>query len=394
MTTSFKIRVYDPNDSWNQIALLTDEGGFGRFSFTEGINQKSNYSLHIPGFELSTIRGELTPDLLFEFQRKVVDESGKVLKDWYTAFWGLHRTPTYQLNNQGSWYVKSFGYGATELLLRREVAYYSGSNNTDKNGAGETVIKAYADENIGPNALTSNGRLLIDGAMPSFSIATDNGGGDNWDGAAAFDNLLDACQKVARSTNVDFKVNVTGPGTWEFDAKARPWGVDRSTDGLDRSTGLNGAGNTPVVFSTENNTLAEVSYSKSRTEEENTIFILGKGRGSDRDIALVENTTWQSDSPINQREGSKNATGEGQYNAYVSSSEGESLLKKRGPQETLSFRMVQSPGRRWGIDYDTGDLVQIRIPELGFDFPVQVHEVNVTYDDRLERIEHEVTKWL
>lgn len=391
-TVFYEILVYDPNNSWNQIALLMDNQGFGSFSFTETINGRGNYSLHLPGFEKSTIQGQLTPDLLFRFRRKLVAKNGELIKDWYDVFWGFHRTPTYQLDNTGSWYVKSFGYGPTELLARRKIAYYAGSSETAKSGAGETVMKAYVDENIGPSALVSNGRLEVDGAMSGFSIAADNGGGDSWDGAAAFDTLLDALIKIQKSTGVDFAVSVTSPGNWEFDARAKPWGVDRSTDGLG-STGLNGAGNTPVVFSTEDRTLTEVSYSQSRTEEENTIFILGQGKESNREIALVENTTWQAASPINQREGSKNATGDGQFNAFKNSSEGESLLDKRGPQDTLSFRMVQSPNRRWGVDYFIGDLVQIRIPELGFDFTVQVLEVSATFDDKMERIDHEVRQW-
>ena len=392
-TTHYRIRAFDPNDSWNQVALLTDRRAFGQFSFVDTFNKPGAYSLHIPALEMSVLRDYISTDLLFAFDRKVISNEGILLKDWYTPFWGLHRTPTYQNDDVGSWYFKSFGFSATELLTRREIWYYAGSSQAAKSGVGETVMKEFVDENIGPNALMSNGRLKKDGAMAGFTVETDGAAGSSWAGAKAYDNLLDALQDLIYPTGIDFKVVVTSPGNWEFRTRARPWGIDRSTIGLDRSTGLNGNGNTPLIFSAQARTLRNVSYSGNRTGEENAMLILGPGRESDRQIGLVENTTFQGASPINQREGSKNATGEGQFDAYVTSSEGDTLLENRGPQESLSFDMVQTEGHRWGIDYQAGDLVQIRIEQLGFDFPVQITAVDVTFDDSQEDVDHEVLKW-
>src|SRR5690606_36021661 len=98
-------------------------------------------------------------------------------------------------------------------------------------------------------------------------------------------HLLTVLQELAEYSReqgdpIDFRVNYLGGYTFQFEAGRL--GVDRTTAGLNAATGLNAAGNVPVILSIANGNLARQTRSYARYNEANRIFVLGQGEGEER----------------------------------------------------------------------------------------------------------------
>jgi len=246
--------------------------------------------------------------------------------------------------------------GYNDLLARRGIWYNSSSAYTDKSAAGETVMKEYTDENAGPSA-TSGPRLLESGVTTGLSIEADAAAGATWSGAKAFENLLSTQQEISNSVSLDFGIVGIGAALFEFQVRAI-WGNDRSTVGLVHATGLNGAGNPPVVFALEYGNMINPVYRKSRTEESNAVISMGQGLAGNRLLTLRTDAAAIAESPWNLRESSRGASDE--YTTAQQQSGGDAYLIENQAKETFEFQIVQTPGSLYGREYFFGDLVTAR----------------------------------
>jgi hypothetical protein len=246
--------------------------------------------------------------------------------------------------------------GYNDLLARRGIWYNSSSAYTDKSAAGETVMKEYTDENAGPSA-TSAPRLLESGVTTGLSIEADAAAGATWSGAKAFENLLSTLQEISNSVSLDFGIVGIGAALFEFQVRAI-WGNDRSTVGLVHATGLNGAGNPPVVFALEYGNMINPVYRKSRTEESNAVISMGQGLAGNRLLTLRTDAAAIAESPWNLRESSRGASDE--YTTAQQQSGGDAYLIENQAKETFEFQIVQTPGSLYGREYFFGDLVTAR----------------------------------
>lgn len=242
-------------------------------------------------------------------------------------------------------------------------------------------MKAYVEENAGPSA-TAPPRLY-DGVTPGLLVTPDNGTGLTWSGARSWRNLLDVCQEIALATGIDFAVTGSGPATFDFIAKPSPLGTDRSTAGLDPVTGLNAAGNAPVVFALGFGNMTEPSYSVSRTDEVNAVIALGQGTGAGRETVESTDAMAVALSPWNRREATRQGNNESSTAALTSLA--DALLQELGARTTFSFRVMQTVGVRYGRDYGVGDICQAQY--LGNSFAIQIVEVNISFTAGVETID-------
>lgn len=276
---------------------------------------------------------------------------------WYLEYEGFHRS-SYRKTSGGDSSFASYGVGFNHLLSRRIICHTSSSAYTDKSGKGETVMKAYVNENAGPGA-TSPPRLLISGVFQGLSIEADQGRGSDWAGARAFHKLLDVCQDIANASGIDFGIVGTGPGEFEF--RVRPlWGADRTNLNLNHATGLNASGNPPVVFSLDFGNMGNPEYSLNQTGEVNAVISMGEGLAGNRLVALT--TRPFTDSPWNQCEAARGATNE--YTTEALESGSEAFLAENQAKESFSFDVVQIPGSLYGREYYFGDLVTARYKNI------------------------------
>lgn len=346
MATRYRIDIKDQSGA--KVAVLTD---CKRLEINRVLNGISEHTLELDGnaaaVELLELDGQV------EVWRRDIEAS----IPWTLEYEGFHRSLLRKTADNGESIFISHGMGYNHLLSRRIVCYPSSSAYTDKSGPGESVMKEYVDENAGPSA-TSPPRLLLSGLTQGLSIEADGAAGDNWEGAKAFQKLLDVCQEIANATGVDFGIVGIGQALFEFRAKLSPWGSDRSTAGLNPATGLNAAGNPPVVFSLEYGNMAASEYSLNRTGEVTAVISMGEGLAGNRLVALKTNAGALAESPWNQCESPRGASNE--YTTAALESGSKAFLEENQAKESFVFGVMQIPGCLYGRDYFFGDLVTAR----------------------------------
>lgn len=280
--------------------------------------------------------------------------------DWYLEFEGLHRTYTRQHFEDGNRYFSSNARGYNDLLRRRIVAYYAGTDYARKSGIGETIMKEYVDENCGPSANSVD--RISNGLMTGFTLEADGLRGDPWAGSKAYINILDVCQDIANNSNIDFLVRGNGAAQFCFYVYAGQLGDDRSVTGLDTSTGLNGAGNAPVIFTLARGNMGQPVYSQKRMNERNYCYVLGQGQQSDREIVTREDSDTTDDSTWNKVEFTRDARNYSTTASYQNA--GDAALVENQFEETFSFQPIQVESTLYGRDYFFGDLITARYADV------------------------------
>jgi len=301
--------------------------------------------------------------------------------DWYLEFESVIRDTVRQTLANGAKHFTALAFGPNSFLARRIISYFASSPFASKSAPAETVMKEFVDENLGPGA-TAPPRPWIPGVMPGFSVQADSGWGGVWTGDRAFRNLLEVLQEIANFSGLDFNVVGIGPGAWEFRTYPGQLGQDRTTNGLDAATGLNAAGNAPVVFSLEYGNMTEPTYSLARSGERTAAYVLGSGQDLDRPVGIAVAPAAMADSPYNLLETSRG--GASQNTPAQLGDQAVAELEKLQAQEKFSFKPLQIPSTLYGLHYWWGD--RITASYDGLVFHKKLVTVNVDMSNPDERI--------
>jgi hypothetical protein len=345
MAPRYKIHIKDQSGAL--VGILTD---WKSLEFKRKLNDISECTLELSGIDSHINLFDL--DGQIEIWRCDADASIA----WYLEFEGLHRTEQRETKGKGELLYTSKGVGYNDLLNRRIILYNSSSAYTDKSAVGETAMKEYVDENAGPSA-TSGPRLLESGVTTGLSIEADAAAGAVWTGAQAFKNLLSTLQEISKSVSLDFGIVGVGAALFEFQVRAI-WGADRTNVGLVHATGLNAAGNTPIVFALEFGNMINPVYSLSRANEITAVVSMGQGLSGNRILALKTNAPAIAESTWNLKESSRGANNE--YTSAQLDSGGDAFLEDNQAKEVFTFDVMQIPSCLYGRDYFFGDLVTAR----------------------------------
>lgn len=350
MSARYEVRIYDQLGAVQ--AVLTE---WRVLTYSNRVNDIGTYNLEMDGDSSSVDLFEI--DGRVEIRRRDIDASPTI--DWNVDFAGLHRVETRRYNEEGLSLYNSAGASYEHLLTRRGIAFRKGSAGANKSGVGETVMKDYVRENVGVGA-TAPPRLF-DGVTPSFTVEADLVAGSDWEGERSFRNLLETLRDISETTAIDFEVVSTGAVSYEFRARPFPLGDDRTTVGLDSTTGLNGAGNAPVVFSLDFGNMQRPDYTLNRMSEATAVIVLGQGIEGDREI--IERTNLAINvSPLNRFEAFQDGS---QDEALAALQDiGDAALDKLQARETFNFQTVQIPGLLYGRDYFVGDTVTARFKDI------------------------------
>jgi hypothetical protein len=376
MAHAYQVRIKDAAGA--VVAMLVS---WRSLTYTLRVNASGEHQLVLNGNDPAL--ADLDTDYQIEVWRSHTDPAGPIIP-WYLDYEGFHRTALEQTSESGLQTYTSYGQSYDYLIEGRNVLYQAGTAGAEKSGPGETVIKEYVDENAGPGA-TAPPRLF-DGVFTGLAVQPSGGAGLAWSGSRAYRDLMDVLQEIGHATEVDFKVVGTGPATFEFRAKAYPWGSDRSTAGLVPATGLNAAGNAPVIFSLAFGNMAAATLSRNRTQEANAIIVLGAGVESAREVIQRTDGAAIAVSPWNRREATHNASQESTTAALEAA--GDAALHEMGARETLSFSVLQNDSAMYGRDYFLGDIVTARYKDI--ERNLQIIAVTVNVAEGHERITVEV----
>ncbi len=375
MATRYQIILR--NQAGAQVAIFTR---WRSLLYNLRLNDVGQYQLEIDG-ELAVINSFVL-DGQVEIRRRDIDATPEI--PWYTDFAGFHRTEGRRHNDLGASIFSSSGPDYKHLLSRRAILFRDSTAGAGKSGPGETVMKEYVNENAGPGALAPP--RVFDGVFPGFTIQPDGGAGSNWEGNKPYRPLLATLREIADATGVDFDVVATAAATFQFQAKAEPLGLDRTTTGLDPTTGLNAAGNAPLVFSLDYDNMGRPNYTLHRIQEITAAIVLGQGGEGNR--VLVERTSGAvGDSPWNRIEAVKNANQDDA--AAALDARGDAFLQELQARESFSFDALQVPSTLYGRDFFMGDRVTARYQTIERDY--QIVAVNVRVQEGVEEIAIEVS---
>lgn len=363
MATRYQIRLLDQAGA--QVALLTE---WRTLEYTKRVNRMGSYSLTVDG-DLPVV-DDFVLDGYVEILRRDIDAVPSF--GWTLDFEALQRTEQRATASNGLSTFLSSGSGYNGLLARRRVLYRASTAGADKSGVGETVMKAYVNQNAGPGAIAPR---LFNGVTPGLTIQVDGAAGAAWEGSRPFRSLLDVLREIADATSVDFQVVGTGPATFEFQAQAKPIGDDRTNVGIDPLTGLNAAGNAPVIFSLDLGNMQTPSYSIVRGAEVTAAIVLGQGVEGSREV-IQRTSAAINDSPLNRIESVSNANEESATAGL--NSVGDAVLEKLQAKESFDFQTLQIPGLLYGRDYFLGDLVTARYKTIERQKQIIGVTINVT----------------
>jgi hypothetical protein len=338
----YQIFIYDPTGE--RVGVMTD---WRSLQFKKEINREGFFTLIIE-YD-NPLRTLFEDDGYIEIWRRIPG-----LLPWYIEFEAHIEDSNRLLFENGNFQHTIVGSGFNNLLARRTIAYRDGTTYARKSGAAETVMKEYVEENCGPSATTANNRLL-DGVITGFTVDGDGGIGDTWEGDRAGKLVIEALEEIANFASIDYQVVGTGNATYEFRTYAGQLGEDKTTVGLDPTTGLNGAGNSPFIFSAAHGNVSSASLTIKNRETANAVLVYGQGEGLTRLISVRTDATAIAATPIAQREVMRG--GGSQATAPELNDMGDEWLEKKQRATEFNFVPLDVPGSLYGLHYVLGDKV-------------------------------------
>lgn len=315
--------------------------------------------------------------------------------DPYREFEGLIEDPDLTFFSNGNFQYTVVGSGYNAMLGRRIIAYTDNTAFSQKSDAAETVMKEYVDENCTSNADATRAEgTQADAEIPGLTIQGDTGNGATWDGERSGKLVLETLRQIAiysenKDDGVDFQVVGTrvdnaGPATYEFRTYPGQLGDDRTTNGLDTSTGLNGAGNPPHVFSPELDNVETMRYALKRRASATAVYVWGNGTGAARTFGYAEDTTKTGLARREVMRGGGNQTNDTERDALAAE-----WLEGLVAEEVFTFVPLEVASSRYGVHWFFGDRVTARLGSIERD--KKITAVTITVADNRETITAEFT---
>lgn len=365
MPPAYQIRVYSTD---GELQAVVDR--FRTLAIEHRVNYPSTLTLSLYGLDPTV--PYFTLDSLVEVRRRVPEAN----LDWYTEYVGFHRTPQKQITSANNRIFTSYSRGLLDLIKRRSIRYYSDTAGSAKGPApADDVIKDYVRENAGSLATLANGRVDQDGTTQGLAVAADLSAAASYEGAHAWENLLDAIRNIGEPNLVDSDVVLTShePATFEFRTYYPQLGTDKRT----------GTAN-PFVFAPHLGNMSSPSHTQSRTDEITSVLVLGPGEDTLRDTTL-RNSSHVTDSPWNLIELDQNASNEDRAAALTAI--GDQVLFDKRPAVNFTFDVIQTPDATYHEHYQLGDLVTAR-----YDSDTPVVDVKIVAVTLTVERGHEVVK--
>jgi hypothetical protein len=259
-------------------------------------------------------------------------------------FAGFIRRVVRTINDRTTYEITALG--AMSLLGDRIVAWKAERANRSKFTAqpAETIVRTLVVTNAGNQATVAGGRIL-EGTLitPNLTFPASAGTGTVLSVSLAYQNLLEAVQKVCDDGGGDFSVTYD-PVVNQFGAR---WHLGQL--GTNRTA--------TVKLSVPLGTIGELIVSDDRIDDFTAVIVGGQGEGKARRIATRPATLPTSTS---LREVFADARNLKKATLGRLRSHGQILLNRQARKRvTYTATLLQNAALRYGRDYFLGDLVTI-----------------------------------
>lgn len=342
-------------DTGSRLALLDDVGGFEYVLRTNGAGA---VTVNLPvGFDVSLLGiADERPDRRIEIWRGAfnIRKSLEII--------GLIRKLQQSTRSSGEEFLTVSGPDQNDLIDRRIIAYFSGTNEASKNAEADDVIKEFAEENFGATAVG----LRRDWSGDGVSIQADLTLAPVVDKQAAWRRLLTTFESAVDSaqsegTRTYFAMAPVSPRSFQL----QTW-INQPGQNLTSS----------VVFSLKRANLDNPSLTYDYTKEATVIYSAGQGQGTARMLAIVTDVTRINSSIFNRREVFHDARNSDTLNAVID--EGKARMASSTPLLRFTGSIRDTPKTRYGVDWRFGD--RVRVDYKGQQFDSIVNAVRVRVD--------------
>ena len=266
------------------------------------------------------------------------------------------------ITSNGKLVIQLTGADMNELLRRRIVAYYKGSDTATKFTYADDMLKEILSEAIVDGvapavddgtrvwndltiaADTSSGPILTQD-IPFKKLLTLQGGG-------VFGTIVKASRAEGTEVFFDIVPDVVTSNSisFKFITKIGQPGMDRTDT---------------IVFSQRNNNLKQPKLKFSYLKEENYIYGLGAGKKSNRTVVQVGDSSRYNASQWNRCEGVAESRDQGDEDGVREAARAK--LDATRPIRIFQASLIDTRAIRYGRDYNVGDKVKARYAGFSFD---------------------------
>ena len=384
MIGKYRLNIYD---SFTGALTYTVED-FQQVTFGQLVNGVTSCTIQLHGQH--GVIPYLTTNALIEVWRQIpghlpaaVPTLRQRTDNWYVEWAGLFTDiNSHTIYSNGNDVYVGTAYNLIDLLQRREILWYATDVDSESKKTAipaQTAIYEFVEENLGASATAVAGRIF-DGTMTGLVVPLLIGSGPNWTGSRAWRNVLETIQEIALYGSIDFDVSSQPGGTFVFETYPDQLGRDRTTIGLDPTTGLNAAGYPPVIFDLMLNNVSQMTYSHRRSNSCNLVVTTGQGQYTGRAVGTAIDMTDIDGRRLNQREMTRNANTQDDAASLVTLA--EEWLSRGGAVEDLDFVPYLTPSTLYGVHFWLGDRVTARF--AGQEYHKRLSSVNLTVDRKGE----------
>lgn len=349
----YRLDVYD--DAGQPRGALTGSAAGGSENRSGFLQLFCQQRVNAPGLLQFSLRGDhpLLNDLADKWQFEAWWKPGST---WKRILSGIFRASQWSYGDKET--IVLYAPGVMSLLGMRIVNYPADTANRTRfvNKPAETIMKSLVTYNITSAATTGNGRKRNGAAWPATQIAVeaDGAGGNNLDWYCFGAGLLDTLQKLAPLAGGDFDLVKTSPTSYEFRWYDGQLGTDRTST---------------LKFALSRGNMGAPQFEQSWIDEKTVACVWGQGEGAERDYLTLTGSGYAADNDI---EMFVNASDVALGDTAGLTARGMEKLRQSEPVRNFRFRVLQSPGARFGIDYDLGDLGTVLNPVTGESYTHQV----------------------
>ncbi len=281
------------------------------------------------------------------------NETAYFLQNW--EFWA---------DSEGAEYIRLTAFDANWLLDTAIVAAFSGSEEAEKSGIPDDLMKAIVSEQLGSAAYAWRSKIT---EAPNLGA-----GGASISKAFAYRNVLTVVQELAELATeagvwLGFDVVRTAPGTFEFRTYTGQRGQDHG-----RASG------DPRLVGKQYGNLSEATFGTYHADERNWVQVAGQGEGGSRVLIYRENIARRDASKWNRREYFKDSRDESDTD--ILNADGDAALEEFKPKQRLTGTIHDTPGMQFGIHYQFGDVLSVEAFGYFVDCHVKAVRVKVDQD--------------
>lgn len=317
----------------------------------------------------------LGEDHWIEVWRKSNDSTATMVGDapFLIEYWELEETA------QHGTVIGLRCYSAAVIMTWPNVAYASGTSQAKKTDYLDDMILEIADENLGASA-TDTDRDMSSYITTEAEASAAPSASKSFSRRRLSDILTGLCNLSAKNgTRLYWDVVLPSPSN-----------VSTRTLELRTYTGQRGnaRGNdvdNPLIFSIGRGNLESVKVGFSYEEAVNYAYGLGHGRYEMRNVQTASDTDRIDNSIWGRiKEGNRQASHTSNLDAEVQA-EAEELIRERRPRQIVEAKITDTPGSRFGVHYNHGDLVLVEA--FGKRYEAMLSPLTIRYANGQESID-------